>query len=344
MCCSNRPWVGRAVLSAPRASEGGRNSRNWASCRGALGTARPTIRLGEFLGGMPSSCGCLLVAALLVIATAGSSFGATIPVFIFAGQSEAINSGTDTGLMKPDALAPQSNVLFYNARTHTPATGAVHWVTYQPPTGPGFMDCGHKNSQGSFGPEMTAANLISRKCYDGGPVGVFKFAVGATDLRNQWNPKHPYLYPDMITALSNAMTALPRETGHTGRVAGVFWTQGESDALAGTNAAAAYGTNLQNFVLALRRHFGEPQLPFVYGRILPQWQNSQGVRDAQQALTNTLHDVFMANADDLLTPTLHYNNEGTITLGNRYAEGFVALTSSRMGTENKRSGAVRARE
>jgi hypothetical protein len=274
----------------------------------------------------------------------GVAFAADIPVFIFAGQSEAINSGTDTGLMKPDALAPQASVLFYNARTHAPATGAVHWVTYRPPTGPGYMDCGHTNAQGSFGPEMTTANLISRKCYGGGPVGVFKFAVGATDLWNQWNPNHPYLYPEMLSALSNAMTVLPRETGHTGRVAGVFWTQGESDALAGTNAAAAYGTNLQNFVVTLRRHFGQPRLPFVYGRILPQWRNSQGVRDAQQALTNTLHDVFMANADDLLTPTLHYDNDGTMMLGNRYAEGFAALTLSRAGAGNKRSGAVRARE
>jgi hypothetical protein len=38
----------------------------------------------------------------------------------------------------------------------------------------------------------------------------------------------------------------------------------------------AYGTNLQNFVLALRNHFGQPRLPFVYGHILPQSQNSQG--------------------------------------------------------------------
>ena len=284
------------------------------------------------------------VTALLAILAADVTIGANIPVFIFAGQSEAINSGTDTGLMQPDALAPQPNVLFYNARTHTPATGAVHWVTYRPPTGPGFMDCGHTNAQGSFGPEFTAANLISRKCYGGGPVGVFKYAVGATDLWNGWNPNRPGYYPDMLSCLSNAMAALPRETRHRGRVAGVFWTQGESDALAGTNAAAAYGTNLQNFVVALRRHFGEPRLPFIYGRILPQWQNSQGVRDGQQALTNRLRKVFMANADDLLTPTLHYDNDGTIMLGNRYAEGFAALRSSRTGSSNRLNGEVRARK
>jgi hypothetical protein len=112
-------------------------------------------------------------------------------------------------------------------------------------------------------------------------------------------------------------------------VAGVFWTQGESDALAGIATAAAYGTNLLNFVTALRNHFGQPRLPFIYGRILPQWGNSEGVRLGQQALTNQLRDVFMANADDLWTPTLHYDNEGTVTLGNRYADGFTAIMSAR---------------
>jgi hypothetical protein len=287
---------------------------------------------------------CLAVAGLLVTLMLSAARGREIPVFIFAGQSEAINSGTDTGLMRPEALAPQSNVIFYNARTHTPATGAVHWVTYRPPTGPGFLDCGHTNAQGSFGPEMTTANLISRKCYGGGPVGVFKYAVGATDLWNQWNPNRPGFYPDMLSCLSNAVAALPRETGHTGRVAAVFWTQGESDALAGTKEAAAYGNNLENFVVALRRQFGQPGLPFIYGRILPQWKNSQGVRQGQQALANRVPNVFLANADDLLTPTLHYNNEGTMTLGNRYAEGFVALMGSRAGVTNRLDNAGRSQK
>jgi len=268
-----------------------------------------------------------LIAALLVAGSAGVAVGANIPLFIFAGQSIAINSGTDSGLLPANLLTAQSNVLFYNARTHTPPTGAVHWVTYRPPTGPGFADCGHTNAQGSFGPEITTANRLSQKFYGGGPVAVFKYAVGATDLWHGWNPSQPGYYPDLLSQVSKALTALPLETGRTGFVAGVFWTQGESDALGGTATAAAYGTNLMNFVTALRGHFGQPRLPFIYGRILPHWSNSKGVRLGQQALTNKLADIFMANADDLWTPTLHYDNEGTIQLGNRYADGFAAIWS-----------------
>ena len=289
-------------------------------------------------------CRCLPAAVLLMVSTTRVSFATNIPVFIFAGQSTAICSGTDTGLIPSSALAPQLNVLLYNARTHYPATGAVHWATYQAPTGPGFAtDCGHANPQGSFGPEFTTANRISTRLYGGRPVGVFKYCVGATSLYNDWNPNNPYLYPDMMLWLSNAITALPLETGYTGLVAGIFWTQGSSDGLGGTATAAAYGTNLLNFVLTLRNHFGQPRLPFVYGRTLSQWSNSQGVRDGQQALTNRLRDVFMVNADDLYMPTLHYDNNGTMTLGNRYADGLAAVLSSRMCLSVGLSGAVRLR-
>lgn len=257
--------------------------------------------------------------------------GTEIPVFIFAGQSIAINSGTDTGLLAPEMLAPQTNVLFYNARTQNPATSVVHWVTYQPPTGPGYVDSGHTNSQGSFGPEITTANLISTRFYDGQPVAVYKYAVGATDLRYWWNPTLPGpLYADMRSLLSNALAALPVETGCTGRLAGVFWTQGESDALDGPDASAAYGSNLLMLVTTLRRELQSPRLPFVYGRILPEWPNSDGVRAGQEALTNQLGDVFMANADDLWTPTRHYDNAGTMTLGDRYGDGFAYILTSRI--------------
>ena len=97
-------------------------------------------------------------------------------------------------------------------------------------------------------------------------------------------------------------------------------------------------------MVALRHQFGQPQLPFIYGRILPQWKHSEGVRQGQQTLTNSLPNVFMANADDLLTPTLHYDNAGTMTLGRRYAEGFVALTGSSTGNTNGLRGAGRLRE
>ena len=58
---------------------------------------------------------------------------------------------------------------------------------------------------------------------------------------------------------------------------------------------------------------------------------------ASKPLPISLPNVFMANADDLITPTLHYNNAGTMTLGNRYGEGFAAIMSSRMHGPSERN-------
>ncbi len=329
-------------MSNPRREDGGRASivagrslRAEPACRPEENQRSVPVATGGRLSrnsGWPLGPARFAVGCFaLLLATSPSARSAEVPVFIFAGQSIAINSGTDTGFLPPELLAAQTNVLFYNARTQDRPTSAVHWVTYQPPTGPGYADCGHTNSEGSFGPELSAAGLISTRFYAGNPVAVFKYAVGATTLSYSWNPTLPGpLYADMHRCLSNALAALQIEVGCTGQIAGVFWTQGESDALAGVETAAAYGSNLWRLVTTLRQGFGHPRLPFVYGRILPQWPNAEGVRAGQESLTNLLEDVFMADADDLWTPTRHYDNDGTITLGHRYAEGFSFILASRM--------------
>ena len=52
-CCPTRSRVGRGVPTAPRASEGARNLRDWTTCGGAVGTPRPTFKLAEYLGNTP---------------------------------------------------------------------------------------------------------------------------------------------------------------------------------------------------------------------------------------------------------------------------------------------------
>ncbi len=251
----------------------------------------------------------------------------TVPVLVFGGQSLAICSGTDTGLLPTNSplLAPQPNVLFFNARTHTAPTGAVHWVTYQAPTGQGYLDCGHTNSLGSFGPEATAAELISQSF--GSRVAVYKYAVGAAAMHNHWLPGRDY-YRDMTNKLALALAQLQSECGVTGRVVGLFWTQGESDALDGVNYASDYGSNLVNFVSAWRANLGY-RVPFVFAQILPQWPNSALVRVGQRQLTNWIADVQMVDMDDCPTPTKHWDNEGTIKAGQRYAAAFRNIIFSR---------------
>lgn len=281
----------------------------------------------------------ILTFTLLV----GSLRATDIPVFIFAGQSIAINSGTDSGRLPAEFLVPQTNVLFYNGRsTPNSPTTAVHWVTYQAPTGPAYpSDSVYPNPQGTFGPEISAANQISKMYYGSAPVAVYKYAVGATSMHYQYNPMVPGpCYAQMLGYLTNALAALPAETGYQGKIAGVFWTQGESDGIDGPEYAAVYGSNLLAFVTSLRQRFEQPRLPFVYWRITHHWPNADAVRAGQENLTNLVRDVFMVNADDFETATGHYNNDGTIELGNRYFAGFESILRSRAGLEIATMGAI----
>ncbi len=262
--------------------------------------------------------------------------GEDIPIFIFAGQSIAINSGTDSGRLSQALQAAQTNVLFYNARaTANAPTTTVHWAVYQPPTGPAYpSDSIYPDPQGTFGPEITTANLISKTFFRSDKIAVYKFAVGATSLHYFYNPVTPgQLYREMLVGLTNALATLPAETGYQGKIAGMFWTQGESDALDGVAFAAEYGSNLFQFVTSLREAFHQSRLPFVYGRITTAWPNAEGVRSGQESLTHLLKDVFMVDADDLVTATKHYDNEGTLELGNRYASAFQAILRHRLGLE-----------
>jgi hypothetical protein len=144
----------------------------------------------------------------------------------------------------------------------------------------------------------------------------------------------------MLEYLTSSLTTMPAETGYQGKIAGIFWTQGESDGIDGPEYAAVYGSNLLAFVTSLRQVFDEPRLPFVYGRITHHWSNADAVRAGQENLTNLVRDVFMVNADDFETATGHYNNDGTIELGNRYFAGFENILGSRPGLEIVSAGGV----
>lgn len=282
---------------------------------------------------------CFIILAYFLIT---NLYAEDIPIFIFAGQSIAINSGTDSGLLSSEMSLEQTNVLLYNAKSTTLYGNPnldVHWTAYKPPTGPGFNggDSIYPNPKGSFGPEITTANYISKNFYNSNTVGIFKYAVGNSSLHYHYNSTLPGpFYTEMITFIKNALNLLSLEKGYNGKIAGIFWTQGESDAVDSIEFSKAYGSNLFNFVTSLREEFKDPKLPFIYGRITPAWINSEYVRHGQSNLTNQLKDVYMVNADDLITSTLHYNNEGTIELGNRYGLAYGQIINQNCLLEIKR--------
>ncbi len=128
------------------------------------------------------------------------------------------------------------------------------------------------------------------------------------------------------------MTALQAANpGATLKISGMLWMQGEADAGVSTEAAA-YQTNLTNFVKDIRLTYGA-NLPFVIGR-LSNSQTGAGaylstVQAAQNAVAASLPDVGIVNTNsDPTIGNLHFTPVGQEDLGNQFATSMETLITT----------------
>ena len=154
----------------------------------------------------------------------------------------------------------------------------------------------------------------------GVPIGLIPAAHGGTSMQ-QWEPARKNQGGD---SLYGATLARVQAVG--GKVAGILWYQGESDA----NPADAllYEQRMTELVQCFRADFGQPDLPFYYVQLggfvtdpdpsLVRAWNS--VRETQRLWQNTLPYVAAVSAVDLgLDDLIHIDTAGLKTLGRRLA-------------------------
>jgi hypothetical protein len=176
----------------------------------------------------------------------------------------------------------------------------------------------------AFGPELSASRALA--ALDGQPVGAIKLAVTGSNLHTDWNPDTPGgLYSQLLRRVSAGMAALPAATGRSGRLAGFFWMQGESD-VATTETATAYDANLTRFIERLRTDLAAPRLALVEGQIgADGWGRPDIVRAAQLYVARDVPGVVWIPTDDLersaATPA-HFTARATVELGRRFAAGL----------------------
>ena len=155
----------------------------------------------------------------------------------------------------------------------------------------------------------------------GVPVGLVACAHGGTSME-QWSPA---LKDKGGESLYGSMLGQFRRAG--GRVKGVLWYQGESDAMGGK--ADAYPRAFADFIAAVRRDFGQPDLPFYYvqiGRFInpadPRGWNA--VQEAQRRLPERIPNTAVISVLDLeLDDLIHVGTQGLKRAGRRLAK--VAL-------------------
>jgi sialate O-acetylesterase len=182
----------------------------------------------------------------------------------------------------------------------------------KPPKGPTGVGPGV-----AFGQEMFRLTGV--------PQGLIACAHGGTSM-SQWDPA---LKGRGGGSLYGAMLRRVRKNG--GRVAGVVWYQGCSDAT--PEAAPHYTKRMMTLVRSMRRDFGDARLPFVavqIGRVINRassgeaWWNS--IQDQQRRLPLRIPRLAVVPVIDLpLEDTIHISADGQHRLGKRLARAMQVL-------------------
>lgn len=265
----------------------------------------------------------LCSAAFAVRPAAGRE---TVPVYVFAGQSNMTGAATIAGelaTVAPQLQLPSGKILFYGPTTDL----RRRWGPLQAPN-----EVIQNMFRAGFGPELSAGRKLLA-LHPGSRVAILKYAWNATSLHRDWDPKRKHsLYRAM---LANARVAIERlESSHKvdARIAGFFWMQGESDSNKAVHAKA-YRKNLTSFLKIVRRDFGS-RLPVVIGRVAnlrkyrPFFPNSHIVRKAQHDVAAADPYTWLVDTDGLehspFSP-IHYSTKGTVQLGERFVQKRFGL-------------------
>lgn len=142
-------------------------------------------------------------------------------------------------------------------------------------------------------------------------IGLIPCAVGGTSL-DQWQPGMP---------LNKNAIARAKEAMKQGKLAGILWHQGESDAK--PELVATYPARFETMIAQLRKELGAEKVPVLIGEVIPGHGNQDAVNVALAETAKKTSDAVLVSSADLGKKRLHYDSADYRALGKRYAEAFL---------------------
>ncbi|MCL4841589.1 MAG: hypothetical protein KJZ79_07110 [Bryobacteraceae bacterium] len=246
-------------------------------------------------------------------------------LWMLAGQSNMQGVGNLKDLPAPSALVYSFNMADQWVPAEEPlhrlqdAVDSFHWRTNPgepktPLSGEALRKSIASRVKGAGVGLPFALEMVRRT---GVPVGLIPSAHGGTSM-DQWSPS---LKEQGGASLYGGMLRRFRATG--GRIAGVLWYQGESDA--NPKASPVFAAKFQSLIEAIRVDFQQPDLPFYYVQIgrhvndanIAEWHV---VQDAQRRVETLFRNVGMTTAIDLeLDDGIHVGTDAFPALAARLA-------------------------
>lgn len=247
-------------------------------------------------------------------------------LWVLAGQSNMQGVGDLIDVTPP---SPSVMALGMDGKW-VQAEEPLHWLVDSPdPVHSGDSATQKKRSEEEHKTRTKGAGLglpfaVAMVEKTGVPIGLVICAHGGTSME-QWNPAKKN---DGGASLYGSMIRQVKLAG--GKVAGVLWYQGESDAMGG--AAEKFPKVFADFIAAVRSDFNDPELPFYYVQIgrFVNTSNPKGwnaVQDAQRRLPDQVPNTAVISVIDLeLDDLIHVGTQGLKRAGKRLAQ--IALRES----------------
>lgn len=266
-----------------------------------------------------------IIAIVMTLVLAAVPARAATKVFLLAGQSNMVGLGKVSELTAPYNQS-QPGVNFWNSVTN-------QWVALQ---GGLPVDEGSTDHSLYFGPEVSFGYAM-HNAFPADSIYLIKYAASGSGLADNtavpagtWKPSQTTsnpvrLYSSFKSVVTTAMATI---TSEPPTIAGMLWMQGESDSFFHPDAVA-YRNNLAELVSAVRNDFNSPNMKWVSGEIMGGFGTAQDTALVNNGLL-TVGDL-VGNATAFYTDDLrkwpegyHYNAQGQIDLGIRFANAFHA--------------------
>ena len=245
-------------------------------------------------------------------------------LWVLAGQSNMEGVGDLIDVETPHPLVHS----FQSREEWAPAEEPLHWLGESPRPihhtlwgltmleTPAPRDTSRLKGSGLG---LTFAKMLADAT--GVPIGLIPSAHGGTSMQ-QWEPSRKSMDGDSLYGAT-----LLRVEANGGKVAGILWYQGESDA--NPADALVYEQRMTTLVQAFRTDLGQPNLPFFLvqlgGFVTPADQGLvdswNSVRESQRKLASDLPPpIAVVSAIDCgLDDLIHIDTDGLKTLGRRLA-------------------------
>ncbi|PWJ41072.1 sialate O-acetylesterase [Sediminitomix flava] len=270
-----------------------------------------------------------------------------VRLFFLGGQSNMEGLGYNKDL--PKKLKQIDDVYIFNG--NDVADGAENgglgiWEVLKAGHGYGFNSDGKENKLSErFGLELTLAEALKEK-YPNEKIAFIKYAKGGSSIDTlafeygTWDPafqESTNQYDHFLATVNNAF----RNTDIDGDgveeeliPTGIFWMQGESDAVK-EEVALRYHSNLTMLMGRIRAVFRDNDLPIVMGKISDSWNKPSGKVWKYGDMVQYAQEKFCIEDPNAVivrhtryykySDPFHYNSEGYIDLGKRFAEAMLSL-------------------